>query len=161
MKKTLILTLLLAMAAGMTLGCCGKMMERAMEEAIEQEGGGDVDLDIGGLTGGGKPPKDLPKELVYPGSKATFSLSGGEEGETGGMASFETSASVEKVKEYYEGLESKGWKSEGVMETSSDEGESYMVTLSKGDFSDLITIAEGEDGKTAIGMIYGEGENTE
>ncbi|MBN2379751.1 hypothetical protein JXM67_08125 [candidate division WOR-3 bacterium] len=156
MKKTLILALIAAFVAVLTLSCCGKMMEKAIEEAIEEEGGEDVDIDIGGMMGG-KPPKNFPKDLIYPGAKSTGFVSGTTEEGSGGWGALESSASLSRIVKYYEGLESKGWTNEGSFEASTEEGESYMLTLSKGDFSAVVTISEdSESGKTIIGFMYGE-----
>lgn len=157
MKKMLILTLLVTVVAGFTLSCCGKMFERALEEAIEEEGGEDVDIDIGGLMGGkAKIPKNFPKELVYKGAKpvASFSMARGE-GKGGSMLTLQTSASASRVARYYEGLDSKGWDIEAISEISTEEGEGTIYGLSKGDFGAVVTISEDDD-NTVIIIIYGE-----
>ena len=155
MKKTLILVLIVAMAAGLTMGCCKRMAESFIEEAIEAEGGEDVDIDIGGLTGS-KPPKDLPKDLIFPKAKSTGFLSASTDEGSGGFGSLETSASISKVRKYYEGLDGKGWTLESTMEASTDEGESVMFTISRKDgFGAFVTLTE-DKGKTIIGLAYGE-----
>lgn len=155
MKKTFILLAAVTLAAVFTLNCCApcspeKMTERMIEKGLEKEGGGDVDINISGRA-----PKDLPKELIYPGAKVVGSFSGlGDEGATGGIASLETRASVSTVSKYYEGLASKGWSNEGGFSGSGEDGESFIITLTKGDFSAVVTVSE-EDGKTVIALMYG------
>ncbi|NLI97788.1 hypothetical protein GX441_03905 [bacterium] len=157
MNKTFILLAVVLVAAGFALNCCApcspeKMAERALERGLESQGGGDVDINITG-----KAPKDLPKELVYPGSKFLGSFSGsGAEG-VGGIATMETSASVSTVSKYYEKLESKGWSNEGVLTGSSEEGDSYIITLKKGNLSAVVTVSVSDDNanKTTIGIMYG------
>ncbi len=159
MKKTFIILAVLSLTAVFTLNCCApcspeKMTERMIEKGLEKEGGGDVDINITG-----KAPKDLPKELIYPGAKVIGSFSGmGDEGATGGIASLETKASVSTVSKYYEGLTSKGWSNEGGLTGSGEEGESFIITLKKGNFSAVITVSE-EDGKTVIALMYGTETN--
>ena len=83
MKKTIILLVAVVFVATFALACCRperfteRVIEKAAEEALKKEGGGDVDINVGRDT---KVPKDMPKELVYTGAKVTHSLSVQKEG---------------------------------------------------------------------------------
>ena len=161
MKKTFILLAVLAMTAAFTLNYCAlcspeNMAERMIEKGLEKEGGGDVDINLSG-----KAPKDLPKELVYPGAKFLGSFSGSGADGIGGIATLETSASVSTVSKYYEKLTSKGWSNEGMLTGSGEEGESYIITLKKGNFSVVVTVGVSDDkaNKTTIGLMYGTDTN--
>jgi len=152
MKKTLILMMVGIIIAGFTLGCCNpeRFAERIVEKAIEAEGGDDVDIDIGG-----KIPADVPKELVYPGSKVEASMTmSSAEGE-GSTLVLSSKSSISRVVLYYKGLKKKGWEIQMEMFGSSDDGEGGMLALVKGSFGAVVTIGE-DDGKTSILIIYGE-----
>ena len=155
MKKTIILLTAAVFVAAFVLACCRperfaeRMGERMIEKALEEEGGGDVDIKVGGDV---TLPADMPKELVYPGAKVTSSLSVQKERKQVTNVSFETRSSVTRVTTYYKGLSSKGWES--ALTLSGTEG--AQLILKKGDMGAVITVAEA-DGGTAIGVVYGEG----
>ncbi|TET21597.1 MAG: hypothetical protein E3J71_09005 [Candidatus Stahlbacteria bacterium] len=155
MKKTIILLTAAVFVAAFVLACCRperfaeRVSERVIEKALEKEGGGDVDINVGGDA---TVPKDMPKELVYPGAKVTSSLSMQKERKQVTNVSFETRSSVTRVTTYYKGLSSKGWES--VLTVSGTEG--AQLVLKKGEMGAVITVGE-TDGKTVIGVLYGEG----
>ncbi len=157
MKKTIILLVAVVFVATFALACCKperfteRVIERAAEEALKKEGGGDVDINVGGDA---TVPKDMPKELVYPGAKVTSSLSVQKEGKHVTNVSFETRSSMTRVTTYYKGLSGKGWES--ALTVSGTEG--AQLLLKKGDMGAVITVAE-TDGKTVIGVVYGEDLN--
>jgi hypothetical protein len=154
MKKTIILLVAAVFVAAFVLACCRperfteRVIERAAEEALKKEGGGDVDINVGGDV---TVPKDMPKELVYPGAKVTSSLSVQKERKQMTNVSFETRSSVTRVTTYYKGLSGKGWES--ALTISGTEG--AQLVLKKGEMGAVITVGE-TDGKTVIGVIYGE-----
>lgn len=155
MKKTIILLTAAVFVAAFVLACCRperfaeRVSERVIEKALEKEGGGDVDIDVGGDA---TVPKDMPKELVYPGAKVMRSLSVQKEGKQMTNVSFESRSSATRVTTYYKGLSGKGWES--ALTVSGTEG--AQLILKKGDMGAIITVAEA-DGGTAIGVVYGEG----
>jgi len=153
MKKTIILLVAVVFVATFALACCKpeRFTERVIEKALEEEGGGDVDIDVGGDA---KVPADMPKELVYPGAKVTSSLSVQKEGKQMTSVSFETRSSMTRVTTYYKGLSGKGWES--ALTVSGTEG--AQLILKKGDMGAVITVGE-TDGKTVIGVVYGEDLN--
>ncbi|MEA3311048.1 MAG: hypothetical protein U9Q76_02380 [candidate division WOR-3 bacterium] len=154
MKKTIILLVAAVFVAAFVLACCKperfteRVIERAAEEALKKEGGDDVDINVGGDV---TVPKDMPKELVYPGAKVTSSLSVQKEREQMTNVSFETRSSVTRVTTYYKGLSGKGWES--ALTISGTEG--AQLVLKKGEMGAVITVGE-TDGKTVIGVVYGE-----
>jgi hypothetical protein len=154
MKKTIILLVAAVFVAAFVLACCRperfteRVSERVIEKALEKEGGGDVDINVGGDV---TVPKDMPKELVYPGAKVTSSLSVQKERKQMTNVSFETRSSVTRVTTYYKGLSGKGWES--ALTISGTEG--AQLVLKKGEMGAVITVGE-TDGKTVIGVIYGE-----
>lgn len=153
MKKTLILAMLGLIIAGFTLACCNpermaeRVGERMLEEVMEEEGG-DVDIDVGENV---KVPADMPKDLIYPGSKAVSTLSIQKEGKEVTTVQFETRSSVTRVITYYKGLTNKGWES-ALMASGSEGGE---FILQKGNMGAIVTVTE-SDGGTTIGVVYGE-----
>lgn len=157
MKKTAILLVAAVFVAAFALACCKperfaeRMGERVIEKALEKEGGGDVDINVGGDA---KVPADMPKELVYPGAKVTSSLSVQKEGKQVTNVSFESRSSATRVTTYYKGLSGKGWES--ALTVSGTEG--AQLVLKKGEMGAVITVAE-TDGKTVIGVVYGEDLN--
>lgn len=154
MKKTIILLVAAVFVAAFVLACCKperfteRVIERAAEEALKKEGGDDVDINVGGDV---TVPKDMPKELVYPGAKVTSSLSVQKERKQMTNVSFETRSSVTRVTTYYKGLSGKGWES--ALTISGTEG--AQLVLKKGEMGAVITVGE-TDGKTVIGVVYGE-----
>lgn len=152
MKKTAIFLLAVVFVAAFTLACCNpeRMAERIVERAMEEEGGGDVDIDLGG-----KVPSDMPDELVYPGAKVvgSFSMKSDEGG--GSSVVLETSSSLSRVTRYYENLDDKGWDIEMTYSGSGEGGEGSMLGMTKGKVGAAVTISK-EDGKTNIAIFYGE-----
>jgi len=154
MKKAIILAALAAVFAGFTLACCNpeRMLEKAIEKGLEEEGGGDVDIDIGR---GAKVPSDMPRDLRYPGAKVKGSFSARTAEGKGTSVVFESSSSISRVTRYYEGLENKGWTIESTFTGSSEGGEGTVFTLSKGDRNVVVTVSKDDKGKTGIIVIYG------
>lgn len=161
--RPILAVLAVAVIGSAALACSGggddEAAERLVEQAIEDSGGGDVDIEVGNAT----LPDDFPKEFpIYEGAKVTFTLTGsggsGQGGDTW-TVSWETKDSVEKVTKFYQDNLSKNqWT---VSATSTDStGASFFIDRDFGSRSigGLVTITR-EDDVTAITAIIGEDSN--
>jgi hypothetical protein len=117
------------------------------------------------ITGDGAPPTNMPTYLPnYPGAKyqATFSAdmagAGVEGASKGGMATFTTSDSADKVIAFYKNALSKTDLKEGA---SGDVGGMRMLSFSKGDNSQegaQIMVSAAPDGGQQVQVIYSLGQ---
>lgn len=143
------------------LAACFGARERAMENAIEEQTGGEAEVDIdangsmrietedGTVTTGGEMPDNWPKDVpTYPGAKVGFGASNTTDGGLGVIMT--TSDSIEDVIAFYDAQMS-GWTQQAVMTspqmtlkgyTKGDVNVSLMVTAAEGMTS--ITLAIGE-----------------
>ncbi len=113
---------------------------------------------------GGGLPSGFPKELAYPGAKATGSIAGQSKDQSkGAFVALLTGDKPDKVTEYYKNLFSKSPYSLTSQFSSSSSGAqttmlSFENKAEKG-VNGLVTISVGtsgdEKGKTVIGLVYG------
>ena len=152
MKKILILTFCLVLAA--TLTACG--CEKTVEKAIEQSTGGEADVDLddgsvkvntneGSLEIGEEVdlPSGFPSDIYVIDGTITAAMSTGEDTYT---VSIETTKSVSEAKAKYESeLENDGWD----ITMTLDIGEGSTIGAEKDNRSVSISIAE-SDGATTV-----------
>ncbi len=122
-----------------------RAVERGIEKAIERGSGGKVDLDVGRDV---RIPVSFPRELIPPGGKAITKWSMRDKTESGDVVVFETRTSLDRLVSYYEGLS--GWNVQSSMEGSTG----TILVLESGSDKAAITVAEGEDNKTTVNVIY-------
>lgn len=132
-----------------TLTGCGTLFRKAAEERskkeIEKKTGVKVE------TGKGVKVKDIPKELIYPGSKATGRSSFSSATGKSIAVTFSTSAGLDKIKAYYDSKPGK----EGWQETFKQEGtDEVNYILSKGEQVNATINAKSQAGKTTISLTY-------
>lgn len=166
--KRLVLTLSLvtvAVVAIAAVACGGDSdEERAadlVERAIEESGGGDVDVELNS----GKLPEDFPKEFpVYRGAKVVSSVKGqdltGRQGGTGWLVNFETKDDTEKVTAFYqENLAKSPWTLES--SPSATVGAPFLLftgTVGGKVVGGYVAVARQGD-STAISVFLGEDNN--
>ncbi len=164
-------TLFMFLCSITLLGACNpaeNVAEEMMENAIEEETGGDADVNFGNdgtmrvetdegtfEAGGNRVPSDWPSDApVYPGAKVTYSaMMNPQTGEPGAALMLSTEDSEEDVEAFYTAqIATDGWKVEGTMRsggmtviTAKKEGRvlSLMITAANGQTS--ITIGLGEE----------------
>lgn len=110
-----------------------------------------VKLDVGTNKIPGDFPKDFP---VYPGTKVTSSLSGNQNGQSGGFwLTLSTSDTPDKVTSFYEtNLKTNGWSADST--TGTGMGTNWAV--SKGNLSGYLTVSrEKDDSETTILIVLG------
>jgi hypothetical protein len=146
-------------------GCFGNPAEKAMEDAIEQETGGEAQVDMDGdsmrietdegvFTTGQELQADWPKDVpVYPGAEVQFSAMMNEDADAPGAgAMFTTSDGVEKVVAYYKAeLEANGWT---ISATMGNAGSSFLGAT-KGEQVVSVAVAQ-VDGQTSITIGIGK-----
>lgn len=132
-------------------GCmkCGEdIAERALERAVEQATGGQVDIGRGTAVD----VSDLPGFLRYPGAKPTGRFSVTESGVTGTTYAFESGDDAGKVVSWFQSsANSQGWKEVMKMDT----GEGAVLNLMSPDEKSNATVGVSiESDKTTIVVLY-------
>ena len=168
MKRVLIGVLVLSLT--LALAGCKSVSEKIGEEVGEQIAGGvvggtvEVDGDAvtietedGAVTmnsSEGTLPKDFPKDFpVYDDMTvdSASSIASGEE--ITFYVNFTSDDSVTKIYEWYKGeFGGSGWTPDGDYLFTDEDGESGMLSGTKGTLSGTVTITKG-DSSTEVGMI--------
>ncbi len=143
--------------------------ERAVERALEQATGGDVDIDMDGngsvrVTGDNGEeynvtagedvslPEDWPSSVPLP-SNARLSYAGSMnagDSETAGLSAvYTTKDSAAEVTEYFKStFEAQGWKIEATMAT----GDGSMITATKGEEENVAVYVGSAEGETTVSV---------
>ena len=151
-------TLAVVATAVIGLTGCGKIAERAVEEALEGEGGGEVDIGEDGITvvdsegnevhmGTNEPPEGFPDSVPLPEMTFDMSSSGEQEGLRNWYAQGTTQESYDDVKAMYaDAFGGNGWTidSESEFESEGQKTQSYSATGNG--LTASVTISEAEDG---------------
>ncbi len=129
-------------------------LEKGKLTFTDKESGAKVEI------GTGKVPDNFPKDFpLYPNAKVSGSLSGANQGKSGGFwLTFTTSDALDKVVAYYKtNLTANGWKTTATLET----GDNITWTVTKGTLEGTVTIDRASDSKeTSILIILSEKETT-
>lgn len=169
LRTAALLLLLLALPAFVVAGCGGddEAAEKIAEKVIENESGGDVDIEDGEvsvtdeegnkstMSSGEELPEDFPKEIPLPdGAKITS----GTKVSTGGDDTFAITAEVDDspkdVLAFYK-EELAGFKNE--MEISTDSGSSAQYV--NDDWNILLGVSE-EDGTNMLSLTVTPGSKS-
>lgn len=143
MRKFLV-PLLLLLAVGSLAAACGG----GSKNTVKVPGGGD-------LTISKKLPDDFPKDFpVYKNADFKGSFSGTQQGIKGFVATWDTSDSADKVKEFYDKAFSDGpWKSDS--NAQFGEGSSWTAENKDGTKTGYV-LTSAADGKTSIVATVGD-----
>ena len=159
----------LLIVSGIALTIAGKVLFSKVglgliQKGIESKTGMKVDTKEGRMTlkdaktgsevnvGEGKIPEGFPTDFpIYPGAKATGSLSGSEKEKGKGFwLVFSSADAVEKVAAFYdEKLKSSGWETG----KSLNYGAVRSWEVKKGDLAGNVTVTEGDNKKGAAIMV--------
>ncbi|MBI2635808.1 hypothetical protein HYW84_00575 [Candidatus Peregrinibacteria bacterium] len=148
--------------------CSRRQAERAIERRIEQETGGNADVDIqsdGAVkvetaegtynAGGNRLPEDWPEDApVYAGAEVQFSgAANPANGKPGAAAVLITADSASDVLTFYKAeLKSKGWTITTTMESQG----TTIIGATKGARTFSLMIGSSDAGKTSITIGVGE-----
>jgi len=162
----LVLTMFVVFICMGGCGSCGEKIAReAMEKAIEQSSGTDIEIEQDGNTisfsgedGQGqfslgenvKVPNDWPAEAkIYEGAKAVMVMVSAD----GAFGTFQTADSVDKVTEFYKGhFNSNGWKE--VQVTTTPMGKQLAYTKNEDVASVTITPPEKQGDPTTFVLTF-------
>jgi hypothetical protein len=161
MRPSLLKTACFVSALGLLAGC-SSVADKAAENAIEKETGGqaNVDTDNGTMhvetsegtfdAGGNKLPADWPSDApIYTGATIQYAASANPTtGKAGAAVVFMTSDSVQKVSDFYVAqLKEQGWKIEGTVNA----GGALTIGATKDERS-LSLVISGAEGRTTVTM---------
>ena len=155
-------TLAVVAAAAIGLSGCGKIAERAVEEALEGEGGGDVDIGEDGIEvvdsegnvtqigENAEVPEAFPDTVPVPESlNIEMSSSGESEGSQNWYVQGTSDASFDDLKALYDGtFGGNGWTIDSQSDTSSGDARNAFWTASREGLSASVAIFENSDDET-------------
>ena len=149
----------LVLTSALALTGCKRISEKVEEKAIQNQTGGQVDLQNGSLTiksdagtvvvgTSSKLPDDFPKAVpVYPGAKVEMAAKSSQNGKTVWSLTLETGDAHDKVAAFYKSGMS------AFKETSSMKmGDSDMNVWQSAQYDVTLMVATGSDQKTTLSM---------
>jgi len=167
MRKIISLTLIISTAVTLLFagGCFNagqRIAEGAMERAIEDESGADVDISGDSVTvktdegettigGGAEIPEGYPEGEVpvYPDMTITSSQKITQDGKTNYMISAETADTGEEIASWYKGKLA-GWNVDNEYTSEGDGLRNTMVSITSDTYSVWLQITEEESGNYVI-----------
>ena len=147
MVSSLTLIGLIALGCGLGDKVSELVGEEAIEKAIELNGGGDVELDIGGSVD----MADLPDYCQYPGAKATGKISTSTAEGSGAQYMLESSDPVATVVAWYK-QQFAAWTNQLTIETP--EGTQLVYNRTGTDDMVHVLVTQGDEGITNIMVSY-------
>ena len=154
---------LLAVSA-LLLAACASTQEKMMQKALDENSGGDVNVDADGsmqintsegsfTMGKSEVPKDWPSDApIYAGASVQYSASVNADGSPGSAVILVTTDDVATVVAYYKAeLTKQGWTMEGAMEG----GGTSIIGASKDDRSMSLSITT-QNNQTVITIGVGK-----
>ncbi|EKD49482.1 MAG: hypothetical protein ACD_63C00126G0001 [uncultured bacterium] len=150
-----------------------KAAEKSLEQALEKQSGGKVDIEVESNTttweteegksefGTGEIPANFPSDLpLYPGATASYTFVGSGNEEGSASATLETSDSMDKVSSWYkQNIESNGWSITRTDQWGADSDQFSNYVAEKGDKELSVGITSPE-GKTMITITINKKSDT-